>query len=78
MLSVLFILSYVGNLMYLYSYNNLPLTTYGALENMEVIASLVIGYYFLSEDITKQKIIGCFTIISGILLELYFRQHNVK
>ena len=78
MVSVLFILSYVGNLMYLYSYNNLPLTTYGALENMEVIASLVIGYYFLSEDITKQKIIGCLTIISGILLELYFRQQNVK
>jgi drug/metabolite transporter (DMT)-like permease len=69
----IFIISYIGNSLFYYSYSSLPISTYGVLENFEVIASLIIGYFFLKEKITSIKIIGCFTIISGILMELYFK-----
>jgi len=76
MLSVfisIFIISYIGNTFYYYSYSTLPISTYGILENIEVIASLIIGYIFLKEKITPLKIAGCFTIITGIITELYFK-----
>jgi drug/metabolite transporter (DMT)-like permease len=76
MLSVfisIFIISYVGNALYYYSYSTLPISTYGILENIEVIASLIIGYLFLNEKITPLKIGGCFTIVTGIIMELYFK-----
>jgi len=69
----IFIISYIGNTLYYYSYSTLPISTYGILENFEVIASLIIGYIFLKEKITPLKIIGCFTIITGILMELFFK-----
>lgn len=69
----IFIISYIGNALYYYSYSALPISTYGILENIEVIASLIIGYLFLNEKITPLKIGGCFTIITGIIMELYFK-----
>ena len=69
----IFIISYIGNVFYYYSYSTLPLSTYGILENIEVIAALIIGYVFLNEKITPMKIGGCFTIIMGIVMELYFK-----
>ena len=69
----IFIISYIGNVFYYLSYSTLPLSTYGILENIEVIAALIIGYMFLNEKITPLKIGGCFTIIIGIVMELYFK-----
>jgi len=72
----IFIISYIGNVFYYYSYSTLPLSTYGILENIEVIAALIIGYMFLNEKITPLKIGGCFTIILGIVMELYFKNNK--
>ncbi len=72
-ITTLFICSYIMNILYFYSYNKLSLSTYGVLENVEVIASLVIGYYLLNEEITPQKILGCAIIMSGIVSEIYFK-----
>jgi drug/metabolite transporter (DMT)-like permease len=69
----IFIISYIGNALYFFSYSTLPISTYGILENIEVIASLIIGYLFLNEKITPLKIGGCFTIVTGIIMELYFK-----
>lgn len=69
----IFIISYIGNALYFFSYSTLPISTYGILENIEVIASLIIGYVFLKEKITPLKIAGCFTIVTGIITELYFK-----
>jgi len=69
----IFIISYIGNSLYFFSYSTLPISTYGILENIEVIASLIIGYVFLKEKITPLKIAGCFTIVTGIIMELYFK-----
>ena len=66
------ILNYGHNIAFFYAYNNIPLSIYGALENNNVIASLIIGYFILNEDITPKKIIGCIMIIIGILSGVYY------
>lgn len=71
-----FILSYLGNILYLYAYNNLSIATYGIIENMEVIASLIIGYFFMKEKITILKIIGCFLIVGGIIGEILIKKNK--
>lgn len=64
---IFFVLNYGHNVAFFYSYNNLPINIYGALENTNVIASLFIGFFFLKEKITIRKLIGCLIIIIGIL-----------
>ena len=73
------VLGYVVALCYFYSFNNLPINTYGALENFEIIMSLFVGYFLLNEHISLQKIIGCIIVITGIILEILFKNiSNIK
>ena len=66
MFAYLFVMFYIGNCLYYYAYNNLPTDTYAVVENVEVIASLIIGYFLLNEKITIHKIVGACLIIGGI------------
>jgi len=73
------ILGYIVALCYFYSFNNLSINTYGALENFEIIMSLLVGYFVLNEHISLQKIIGCIIVITGIILEILFKNiSNIK
>ena len=66
------VLNYGHNVAFFYAYNNIPLSIYGTLENNNVIASLIIGYFILNEVMTPRKLIGCTIIILGILSGVYF------
>ena len=70
---VFLLLNYGHNVAFFYSYNNLPINIYGALENTNVIASLIIGSFFLKEKITIRKIIGCLVIITGIIGNIKYK-----
>lgn len=70
LLIVTIILNYSYNILYFVSYNNIDPIIYGALENCEVIFSLIIGYFILNEEINIHKIVGVILIISGILFNI--------
>jgi len=76
LISVFIILSYIANLLYFYSYNNMPLSSYGVLENTEVIAAMVIGYLFLDEHMSLKKIFGSIIIVLGIVIEIFFKENK--
>ena len=43
------------------------------------IMSLLVGYFLLNEHISLQKIIGCIIVITGIILEILFKNiSNIK
>lgn len=76
MVFAFFIFNYGHNLAFFFAYNNLPLSIYGALENNNVLASLIIGYFVLKEKMTLQKLIGCAIIVIGILSGVHFEKDN--
>jgi len=67
------ITGYLSQLCYLYAYNHLPISTYGALENTAVIAGLIIGAFVLGEKITPQRLFGAALIVGGIVGETRMR-----
>lgn len=72
---IFFFLAYVSNNFYFYAYNNLSISTYGAIRNVGIIISMILGFFLLNEEMTIRKIIGSVIIIIGILVEIYFRKH---
>ena len=61
------------NILNVTGYDNLPTTTYAVLDNTSVIASMIIGYIFLKEKISYQKIAGAIVVILGIGINIYYR-----
>jgi len=54
----------------------MPLSSYGVLENTEVIAAMVIGYLFLDEHMSLKKIFGSIIIVLGIVIEIFFKENK--
>ena len=67
------ILGYITALCYFFGFNNLSINEYGAIENVEILMSLLVGYFILKENISLQKIIGCIVLILGIISNIYFK-----
>lgn len=72
------ILTYSYNLLYFESYNNLNPVIYAALENLEVVFSLLVGYFILNEKITANKIIGVILIIAGVMINIIYREMKIN
>ena len=68
-----FFTSSIMNLMNITGYDNLPTTTYAVLDNTSIIASMIIGYIFLKEKISYQKIAGAIVVILGIGINIHYR-----
>ena len=68
-----FFTSSIMNLMNVTGYDNLPTTTYAVLDNTSIIASMIIGYIFLKEKISYQKIAGAIVVILGIGINIHYR-----
>lgn len=68
---VSFIIQYISNILTQYSLINLEPTIYSALLNSSVLIAFIYGKFFFNENINLQKIIGCFIILSGIILNIY-------
>ena len=75
---IFFIINYGHNVAFFYAFDNIPLANYGVLENNNVIFSLLIGYFILKENMSMQKIIGCFIIIAGVIGSIYFKDSTTQ
>lgn len=71
-----FVVLYIRYLCMYYGYDNMNISTFSIISNLQIVSSLVIGYLFLKEKITISKIIGCIIIIIGICLEIYFKEQD--
>jgi drug/metabolite transporter (DMT)-like permease len=71
LICVSLVLSYTYNILYFEAYNALDSSIYAALENLEVVFGMLIGYFVLNEKVGIRKIGGASAVIGGILISIY-------
>jgi len=71
LICVSLVLSYTYNILYFEAYNALDSSIYAALENLEVVFGILIGYFVLNEKVGIRKIVGASAVIGGIIISIY-------
>lgn len=59
-----------------YAFDKLKLSTYNIFASSGVIATLIVGYLLLGEEISKKKLLGCAIIMIGVISEVYFKDNK--
>ena len=77
---IFFMFSYIGNIGFTIGNTYINPQIFGGLLYINIIYSVLLGYFVLNEPINNIKIIGCIIIIIGILYKFYInnpQQNNI-
>ena len=70
LIAALFFFQYIGYQFVHFAYNKISENNFMEFMNIEMIISVIIGYFVFGENINMKKIIGIIVIISGIFLSI--------